>query len=258
MTPPVTMQEPFWSREAGRAVQEEPELFVAKNPFSSPAKGCLPFFQLFHQWAEYWSLLWLQCSPTSPFRRGTPLQETQRSSLAKPRSPNTKPLSRGFPLSNVDNIIQRLHGSRSMLGRGGSLLSSLYVSKKQRWTKGHKVGMELRNAGRVTLHGMAVLKRSTKCTADKYPLKLVCISLNNPLSKLDYKRAVLTYRLTSGVVILELIARCAAAQAMLLGRALPAEMFTASIIHGTVAVFDLWEKQTARETWRWEVRVTER
>lgn len=134
-----------------------------------------------------------------------------------------------------------------MLGRGGSLLIPLCVSIRQTWIKGHKVGMESGNAGRVTLHGIDVLKMSTKCTADKSPLKLFYISLNNPLSKLDYKHPALTYRLTHGVVILELIPRCAAAQAMLFGRVLPAEMFTAAVIHRTVAVFDLCGKNKQQE-----------
>lgn len=109
------------------------------------------------------------------------------------------------------------------------------------------MGMELGNASRVSLHGIDVLKMSTKCTADKSPLKLFHISLNNPLSKPDCKHPALTYRLTRGVVILELIPRRAAAQAMLLGRILPAEMFTAPVIHGTVAVFDLCGKSKQQE-----------
>lgn len=90
-----------------------------------------------------------------------------------------------------------------MLGKGGSLLIPLYVSMRQTWIKGHKVGMEVGNAGRVTLHRIDVLKMSTKCTADKSPLKFFYISLNNPLSKLDHKHPALTYRFTGGVVILE-------------------------------------------------------
>lgn len=62
-----------------------------------------------------------------------------------------------------------------LLGRGGSLLIPLCVSIRQTWIKGHKVGMESGNAGRVTLHGIDVLKMSTKCTADKSPLKLFYI-----------------------------------------------------------------------------------
>lgn len=134
-----------------------------------------------------------------------------------------------------------------MLGRGGSLLIALYVSLRQTWINGHKVGMELGNAGRVTLHGIYVLKMSTKCTADKSPLKLFYISVNNPLPKLDYKHPALTYGLTRGVIIPELIPRCTAAQAMLLSRVLPAEMFTAPIVHGTVAVFDLCGKNKQQE-----------
>lgn len=134
-----------------------------------------------------------------------------------------------------------------MLGRGGSLLIPLYVSLRQTWINGHKVGMELGNAGRVTLHGIDVLKMSTKCTADKSPLKLFYISVNNPLAKLDYKHPALTYGLTRGVIIPELIPRCTAAQAMLLSRVLPAEVFTAPIVHGTVAVFDLCGKNKQQE-----------
>lgn len=109
--------------------------------------------------------------------------------------------------------------------------------------------MELGNAGRVSLHGIDVLKMSTKCTADKSPPKLFYIGLN-PLSKLDCKHPALTYRLTRGVIILETIPRRAAAQAMLLGRILRAEMFTAPIIHGTVAVFDLCGKSKQQERGR--------
>lgn len=110
----------------------------------------------------------------------------------------------------------------------------------------------------VSLHGIDVLKMSTKCTADKSPLKLFYINLNNPLSKLDYKHPALTYRLTRGVVILELIPRGAAAHAMLLVRVLPAEMFTAPIFHGTVAVFDLCGKSKQQERRGVGKSVTER
>lgn len=118
---------------------------------------------------------------------------------------------------------------------------------RQTWIKGHKVGMELGNVGRVTLYRIDVLKMSTKCTADKSPLKLSYISLNNPLSKLDHIHPALTYRLTGGVVILEPIPRRTAAQAMLLGRVLPAEMFTAPVIQGTVVVFDLCGENKQQE-----------
>lgn len=71
--------------------------------------------------------------------------------------------------------------------------------------------------------------------------------LNNPPSNLDYEHPPLTYRLAHGMVIHQLIPRCTAAGAALVGRVIPAEMFTSSIINRTVGVFGLCRKNEQQE-----------
>lgn len=85
---------------------------------------------------------------------------------------------------------------------------------------------------------------SSSCSINEPNIE-VCFGFN--VVQLHSSTGELHYRVTHGVVILELIPRCAAAQAMLLGRVLPAEMFTATIIHRTVAVFDLCGKNKQQE-----------
>lgn len=60
------------------------------------------------------------------------------------------------------------------------------------------------------------------------------------------------------MVIFQLVPRCTAAIAALVGRVILAEMFTTSIIDRAVGVFHLWGKKGTRGTRSWKARVTGR
>lgn len=60
------------------------------------------------------------------------------------------------------------------------------------------------------------------------------------------------------MVIFQLVSRCTAAIAALVGRVILAEMFTTSIIDRAVGVFHLWGKKGTRGMRSWKARVTGR
>lgn len=89
---------------------------------------------------------------------------------------------------------------------------------------------------------MDALKISTKCTASIFSLKSLLFRVRIMLCDISHEHPPLTYRCAHVMVARQLIAGRTAAVAALLGRVFLAEMLTASVIHRTVIVFDLWEE----------------
>lgn len=83
-----------------------------------------------------------------------------------------------------------------------------------------------------------------------------CSSLNEPniescfgfnVVRFHSSTGELHYRLAHGMVVHQLVPRRTAARAALVGRVIPTEMFTSSIIDRTVGVFDLCGKNEQQE-----------